>query len=154
MNWDASVRHLVFPLEISFWQMSITILLHTPIQVKSEILLCFQMVFAPSWFSETEIRFALQKRNILINTGVCNGAKGSKKKKSILHYIRGFAPKRVMSGGALLRDLAPAQHSFEDTSQRWQAGNDAVSDLIGLGIKQNCSSPLLQCFVLVMLSRR
>ena len=36
---------------------------------------------------------------------------------------------RVMSGEAHLRGLAPGQHSFEETPQRWRAGDDAVSNL-------------------------
>ena len=38
-----------------------------------------------------------------------------KKIKSILHYTRGIAPKRVTSGGAHLRDLGPEQHSCDET---------------------------------------
>ena len=41
-----------------------------------------------------------------------------KKSKSNLHYTRGITPKRVTSGGAHLRGLAPGQHSSEETSQR------------------------------------
>ena len=33
-----------------------------------------------------------------------------------LHYTRGIMPKRVTSGGAQLRGLAPGQHSSEETS--------------------------------------
>ena len=36
------------------------------------------------------------------------------------------------------RILAPEQHSFEETSQRWRAGN-TVSDLTGLGIELQTS---------------
>ena len=35
---------------------------------------------------------------------------------SRLHDTRGITPKRITSGGAHLRDLAPVQHSFEETS--------------------------------------
>ena len=42
-------------------------------------------------------------------------------KKSNLHYTRGITPKRVTSGGAHLRGLAPGLHSSEGTSQRWRA---------------------------------
>ena len=38
--------------------------------------------------------------------------------KSNLHYTRGITPKRVTSGGAHLRCLAPAQHNSEEISQR------------------------------------
>ena len=38
-------------------------------------------------------------------------------KKSNLHYTRGITPKHVTSGGVHLRDLAPGQHSSEETSQ-------------------------------------
>ena len=40
------------------------------------------------------------------------------------HYTRGSTPKRVTSGGAHLRGLAPAQHSSEETSQGWRAAGD------------------------------
>ena len=46
--------------------------------------------------------------------------------KSNLNYIRGITPKRVTSGGAHLRGLAPGLHSSEETSQRWRAVGDAV----------------------------
>ena len=36
---------------------------------------------------------------------------------------------------AHLRDLAPGQHSTEETSQRWRAFGDAVSDLTDPRIK-------------------
>ena len=36
--------------------------------------------------------------------------------KSILHYSHGITPKRVTSGGAHLRGLAPGQHSSERRS--------------------------------------
>ena len=49
-------------------------------------------------------------------------------------FSRGITPKRVTSGGAHLRDLAPGPHSSEETSQRWRVV-DTVIDLIGLGIK-------------------
>ena len=37
--------------------------------------------------------------------------------------------KSVTSGGAHLRDLAPEQHSYEGTSQRWRVFGDAASAL-------------------------
>ena len=43
-----------------------------------------------------------------------------------LHYARGITPKRVTSGGAHLRGLAPGLHSSEKTSQRWRAVGDTV----------------------------
>ena len=46
--------------------------------------------------------------------------------KSNLHYTRGITPKRVTSGGAHLRGLAPGLHSSEETSQRWRAVGDTV----------------------------
>ena len=49
-----------------------------------------------------------------------------KKSTSNLHYTRRITPKRVTSGGAHLRGLAPRLHSSEETSQRWQAIGDAV----------------------------
>ncbi len=33
---------------------------------------------------------------------------------------------RVTSGGTYLRNLAPGQHSFKETSQRWRAVVDCV----------------------------
>ena len=42
------------------------------------------------------------------------------------HYTRGFSPKRVTSGGVHLLDLAPGQHSSEETSQRWRAVGGTV----------------------------
>ena len=41
-------------------------------------------------------------------------------KKSEPLYTRVITPKRVTSGGAHLRGLAPRQHSFEETSHRWR----------------------------------
>ena len=53
--------------------------------------------------------------------------------KKNLHYTRGNMPKRVTSGGVHLRGLAPGQHSFEETSQRWRVVGDTASDLTGPG---------------------
>ena len=50
----------------------------------------------------------------------------SKKKKI---KFSGILQKRVTSGGAHLHDLAPGQHSSEETSQRWRAVGDTVSGL-------------------------
>ena len=47
------------------------------------------------------------------------------KLKSNLHYTRRVTPKRVTSGGAHLRGLAPGQHSTEETSQRWRVVEDS-----------------------------
>ena len=55
--------------------------------------------------------------------------------KSNLHYTRGITPKRVTSGRAHLRGVAPEQHSSEETSQRRRAVVDTVSDLAGPGIE-------------------
>ena len=54
--------------------------------------------------------------------------------KSNLHYTRGITPKRVMSGGYHLRNLAPRQHSLEEMSQRWR------TDLNDPGIEPQTSS--------------
>ena len=43
-----------------------------------------------------------------------------------LHYTRAITPKRVTSGGAHLRGLAPGLHSFEGLSERWRAVGDTV----------------------------
>ena len=42
--------------------------------------------------------------------------------------------KRVTSGGAHLRGLAPGQSSSKETWQRWRAVGDTVSDLTAPGI--------------------
>ena len=44
---------------------------------------------------------------------------------------RGITPKRVTSGGAHFRGLAPGQHSFKETLQRWRAFGDTVSGFTG-----------------------
>ena len=49
--------------------------------------------------------------------------------------------KRVTSGGALLRGLAPEQHSSEETSQRWRVFGDPVSDLTGWEPNQRPPAP-------------
>ena len=56
-------------------------------------------------------------------------------KKSNLHHTRGITSKRVTSGGAYLRGLAPEQHSSEKTSQRWRAFGDTVSDSTDLRLE-------------------
>ena len=48
-------------------------------------------------------------------------------KKSNLHYTRRITPKRVTSGGAHLRGLAPGLHSSEEALQRWQTVGNTVS---------------------------
>ena len=55
--------------------------------------------------------------------------------KSSLYPTRIITPKRVTSGGAHLRGLAPGQCSSGKTSQRWQVVGDTVSDLTGPGIE-------------------
>ena len=57
------------------------------------------------------------------------------KKNQIFIYTRDITLKRVASGEIHLRDLAPGQHSSEETSQRWRAEGGTVSDLTGLGIE-------------------
>ena len=56
-----------------------------------------------------------------------------------LYYTCRMTPKRVTSGGAHLRGLAPGQHSSEETSRRWWAIDDTVSDLTSLGIEPQTS---------------
>ena len=60
----------------------------------------------------------------------------SKKIKSF-HYTRGTVPtpEVVMSGGARLRSLAPAQHSFKETLKWLQTFGYSASDLTVSGIK-------------------
>ena len=48
-------------------------------------------------------------------------------------------PKRVTSGGAHLRGLAPGQRSSHERSERWGAFGDTVSDLNGSGIEPQTS---------------
>ena len=55
--------------------------------------------------------------------------------KSNLHYTGHITPKRVTSGGAHLRCLAPGQHHSEKPSKRVRAVGDAVSDLTCQGIE-------------------
>ena len=50
-----------------------------------------------------------------------------------------------MSGGDYLRDLASRQCSFEETSQRWRAIGDSVSDLISPGIEPYTSRTDSMC---------
>ena len=50
-----------------------------------------------------------------------------------------MAPKRVTSGGANLRGLAPGQHSSEETSQRRRTVGGTASDLTGPGIEPQIS---------------
>ena len=61
-----------------------------------------------------------EKFNIFIKTGKSNQI------KSKLNYTHGISRKRVTSGGAHLRHLAPRLHSFEETWQRWRAVGDTV----------------------------
>ena len=56
-------------------------------------------------------------KGILISTDKTLLSNVKKKKKSNLHYTHGISPKRVTSGGAHLRGLAPGQRSYEETSQ-------------------------------------
>ena len=55
------------------------------------------------------------------------------RKKSNIYYNRGITTKRVTSGGAHLCGLGLEQNSFEETSQRWRAVDDTVSDFDWLG---------------------
>ena len=48
--------------------------------------------------------------------------------------------KRVTSGGAHLRSLAPGQHSSEETSQRWRVIGNTVLDLADQGNKPAITS--------------
>ena len=62
-------------------------------------------------------------------------------KKNFPHFY-GITPKRVTSGGAHLRGLAPGQHSSEETSQRWRADIDTVFRLTRPGIKLKTSGSI------------
>ena len=57
-------------------------------------------------------------------------------KKSYL-YTRIITPKHVTSGEAHLRDFAPGQHSFEETSQQWR--DVGVSDMTDMVIQPQTS---------------
>ena len=59
----------------------------------------------------------------------------SQNNKYQYHYTHGITPKRVTSGVAHLRVLAPGQHSSDETSQRWRAVGDTVVDLTSPGIE-------------------
>ena len=50
--------------------------------------------------------------------------------------------KRVTSGGAHLRSLAPGQHSSEETSHRWRAVGNSVCKLTCPGNEPRPSSPI------------
>ena len=57
-------------------------------------------------------------------------------KKFNLYYTRstGITPTRV-TNEAYFRNLAPRQHSFEETLQRWRAVGGTVSDFTGPGLE-------------------
>ena len=50
-----------------------------------------------------------------------------------------YYTERVPIDGANLRHLAPGQHSYEETSQRWRAVGDTVFDLTDPGIEPQIS---------------
>ena len=62
-----------------------------------------------------------------------------KKKISNHDYTRKIMLKRVTSGGAPLRGLAPGQYSSEETSQRWRAVGDTMSYLTDSGLEPQTS---------------
>ena len=66
---------------------------------------------------------------------VCLDYFRNKPKKPKSYYTHGITPKRVTSGGAHLRGLAPGQHSSKETLKRWRAVGVTVSDLTGLEIE-------------------
>ena len=55
-------------------------------------------------------------------------------KKVAIHYVSGISPNRVTRVGGHPRDLAPGQHSSEETFQWRRAVGDTVSDLTGVVI--------------------
>ena len=61
------------------------------------------------------------------------------KLKSNLHCAYGITSKRVTSDGAHFRGLAPVQRSSEETSKRWRAVGDTVSNLTDQGIEPQIS---------------
>ena len=60
-------------------------------------------------------------------------------KKSNLHYTCGITPKLVTIDGARHRGLAPEQHSYEETSQRWPVVCNTVSGLTNPEIEPQTS---------------
>ena len=59
-----------------------------------------------------------------------------------LHYTRVITPKRVTSSGDHLLGLAPGQHGSKETSQRWRAVGDTVSNLTDPGIEPRLPAPI------------
>ena len=55
--------------------------------------------------------------------------------KSNLHSTRGITPKRVTSGGAHLRGLAPGQQSCDEKLQPWRAVGETMFGLTGSEIE-------------------
>ena len=74
-------------------------------------------------------------------------------KKSNLDHTRDITPESVASGEAHLSDLAPGQHSFEETSQRLRAMGDTVCDLTDLGIKPRPTAPIAMCVTTELTAR-
>ena len=70
-------------------------------------------------------------------------------KKKKLHYTRRITSRSVTSAEAHLRDLAPEQHSSEETSQRWRVVGDTGFDSTRQGIERktlrNNSGVLSKC---------
>ena len=55
-------------------------------------------------------------------------------------------PKRVMSGGAHFRGLAPGQHNFEELAQLWGVVDNTGSDLTSPGIEPQTFHPAKDVF--------
>ena len=72
-------------------------------------------------------------------------------KKLIFYYI--VLPKRVTSGRARFRGLAPRQRIFKETSQRCQAFGNIVLDLNSLGIEPTTSRCKSDVFNLALTGR-
>ena len=67
------------------------------------------------------------------------------KVKNIGH-TRGIMPKRVTSGEANPRSLAPGQHSSKEISRWWPSVGVTVSDVTSSGIKPQTSRTDSRCF--------
>ena len=59
--------------------------------------------------------------------------------KSNRHYSRIITPKRLNEERAYPGSLAPGQNNSEETSQRWRAVGDTVSDFTDPGFKSQTS---------------
>ena len=96
----------------------------------------FKVSSVPSvWPTFTQNYTKTQDCSFVADKCIPKNQSAAKLQISNLHYIYNITSKRVTSGGIHLHGLAPGQHSSEETSQRWQAVGNTVSDLTGPGIE-------------------